>query len=83
MVPGTTYIFAILIRESPDAMSGVGNFVDLGCHLMVEIGNHTPAASPTPCDVAPSATCGDRLGASLVLDAAARRGMLRGNLTGN
>jgi hypothetical protein len=50
---------------------------------MVEIGNHTPAAPPTPCDVAPSATCGDRLGASLGLDATARRGMLRGNLNGN
>jgi hypothetical protein len=57
--PGTSYIFAILIRESIDFPGGTGNFSDLACHLMVEIGNGAPLpATPPPCD-GPNATCGD------------------------
>ena len=43
---GMPYIFAIRVRESPDATAGSGNFLDLGCHLMVEINNRTSFFSP-------------------------------------
>ena len=57
--PGTSYVFAILIREAIDAPAGTGNFVDLACHLSVEIGNHAPSAvTPPPCD-GPGVGCGD------------------------
>lgn len=43
---GSTYIFAILIRESTDLPGGTGDFSDLACHLMVEIGNRNGTSSP-------------------------------------
>jgi hypothetical protein len=43
---GSTYTFAILIRKSVDLTGGAGNFSDLACHLMVEIGNRNGTSSP-------------------------------------
>jgi hypothetical protein len=43
---GQTYIFALLIRESVDLPAGSGNFSDLACQVMVQIGNRNPAAPP-------------------------------------
>lgn len=43
---GSTYVFAILIRKSVDLTGGTGNFSDLACHLMVEIGNRNGTSSP-------------------------------------
>jgi hypothetical protein len=66
--PGQTYIFAILIRESPDANNGTGNFADLGCHMLVDINNRNPSPpAPPPCDFSPSIPgCNDaRPGGSL------------------
>jgi hypothetical protein len=47
---GTTmpnyYVFAIRVRESADGPNGTGNFTDLACHLMVEIGNRNGGFAP-------------------------------------
>jgi hypothetical protein len=43
---GSTYVFAIALRESPDVTSGTGNFTDAACHLMVEIGNRDSSTPP-------------------------------------
>lgn len=64
LTPGTPYTFAILVRESIDVPAGTGNFTDLACHLMVEIGNRTPGAAlpppPPTCDgLGPQVSCGD------------------------
>jgi hypothetical protein len=77
LTSGTSYIFALLIRESIDVTTGAGNFTDLACHLMVEIGNRTPTAAPPPtCDaIGPHLGCGDPAGAM------ARKG--EGRLPGN
>lgn len=53
LVPGQTYVFAILVRKSVDGPRGTGNFTDLACHLMVEFGNRnetsfTDAAAKRP-----------------------------------
>jgi hypothetical protein len=60
LTPGASYIFAILLRESVDAPAGTGNFTDVACHLMAEIGNRSTVAAPTPppCD-GPNLGCGD------------------------
>ena len=43
---GATYVFAIRVRESPDGPDGTGNFTDLNCRLMVEIGNQNGVTTP-------------------------------------
>lgn len=59
---GTTYLFAIALRESPDVTTGTGNFTDAACHLMVEIGNRNGAT--TPFDPVARPTSGGLLGAN-------------------
>lgn len=43
---GSTYVFAILLRESPDVTTGTGDFADVACQLMVEIGNRESSTPP-------------------------------------
>ena len=43
---GSTYIFAIRIREYPVATGGTGNFTDGVCHVMIEIRNQNGSSSP-------------------------------------
>lgn len=59
---GSTYVFAIALRESPDVTTGTGDFTDAACHLMVEIGNRTSLTSPF--DPATPETPGGLLGAN-------------------
>jgi hypothetical protein len=61
---GQTYIFALLIRESVDLPGGSGNFSDLACQVMVQIGNRNSVTSPR----------------DEVERAPVRAGMLRGNV---
>ena len=56
-----SYQFAIRVRESPDAPAGSGNFADLGCHLMVEIGNQQGSIQPYDSAVAVAAMPGGNL----------------------
>lgn len=54
--PAKAYVFAIRVRESPDGVDGTGNFTDLACHLLVEIGNSNAVPTPPPpppCDPQP------------------------------
>ena len=60
---GQTYIFALLIRESVDMPAGAGNFADLACEVMVQVGNRSSPSSPyDEVDAAAPARGGSLLG---------------------
>jgi hypothetical protein len=43
---GSTYIFAIRVREYPAALGGTGKFTASFCHLMLEVGNRNGTSTP-------------------------------------